>query len=175
MEQDEFEALVREHASLVRGLVYHILRSPNDVEDVTQDVFIKAYESLSSFRGGSFRAYVSQIARNHCYDVLRRGKSRRHILDTAELSDNLSSSFAEPEPSVLASELASELQTLLAQMARVDREILLMKHVYGFSYEEIAACLQMRVGTVRTRVSRSRQRLVTALEGRENGEPSILG
>ncbi len=175
MDRADFELLVRENAGIVRSLVYHILHSPNDVEDVTQEVFLKAYQSLGAFRGGSFKSYVTRIARNHCYDILRKARSHKRVESTVELDDNLPDAGGTPEDVIVRDESARQMQELLESISAVDREILLMKHVHGFSYDEIAEVLDMKVGTVRTRISRARQRLMTDMQRRESGEPSFLG
>jgi RNA polymerase sigma-70 factor (ECF subfamily) len=175
VDRADFEHLVRENAGIVRSLVYHILHSPNDVEDVTQEVFLKAYQSLGAFRGGSFKSYVTRIARNHCYDILRKSKSHKRVEATVELDDNLPDGGGTPEEAMIQAESALQLQRILETIPELDREILLMKHVHGFSYDEIAEVLDMKVGTVRTRISRARQRLMTDMQRRESDEPSFLG
>lgn len=176
MEMADFEQLVKCHASVVRSIVYHILRSPDDVEDVTQDVFIKVYESLSTFRGGNVHAYIARIARNHCYDVLRRRRAKPMWRFMEDVEDHeVVSTAPSPEDRLLAQEMSMEIDGILNQMNAVDRDILVMKHVHGFSHEDIALAMEMREGAVRTRLSRARKRFIALMGRGENGEASFMG
>jgi RNA polymerase sigma-70 factor, ECF subfamily len=166
---------LRRHQLLVRNLVYHITHSPNDVDDLVQEALIKAYQSMHSFRGGSFRAYLAQIARNLCLDWLRRKKAKRAPTYVELLTDAWASPDAGPEDVVLQKELADELLRVLDELGNPDREILLLRHIHQFSYEEIGAVVGMNPGTVRTRVSRARHKMIERLERRERGESSELG
>lgn len=176
LDLNEFEQLVRSHAGMVRRVVYHILRDANDVEDVTQEVFIKAYQSLPNYRGGSFSAYVTRIARNHCYDQLRQTKTKKRATYLEPLTEDITASVERtPEATVLAGETATEIMLVLDELETPDRDILLMKHVYDMSYEEIAEVMGMRIGAVRTRISRARKRFMSVMQRRDGGEASFMG
>ncbi|MCL6515686.1 sigma-70 family RNA polymerase sigma factor [Alicyclobacillus sp.] len=161
----------REHAAMVRHLVYHITRDPNDVEDLTQEIMLKAYRSLDGYRGGSFRAWLARIARNHCYDVLRRRQT-----DDLPLADEVLATVEPgPEDVVVWREAVWEVAQAINRLPPVDREILLLRHVHQFSYDEIAAAVNMRPGAVRTRVVRARRKLADLVDGREIRETPELG
>ncbi|GMA49587.1 RNA polymerase sigma factor SigX [Alicyclobacillus contaminans] len=166
---------LREHEVLVRNLVYHITRSPNDVDDLVQEVMVKAYQSMSAFRGGSFRAYLAQIARNHCYDWMRRLQAKRAIQQVELVPEMRAGEDLGPEAALLQKESTTELMALLDELGHPDREILLLRHVHGLEYTEIAAALQMSPGAVRTRMSRARQKVMEKLQGRERHGSSQLG
>lgn len=169
----EFGCL-REHETAIRNLVYHITRNPNEVDDITQEVFIKAYQSLASFRGGSFRAYLARIARNHCYDMLRRKRVRKETLFGDMTVEQWPGMEQGPEDVVLNKELAKEVRQLLDELGEVDREIMVLRHLNEFSYDEIAETLGMRPGAVRTRISRARQKMQELVERRGQGEASAV-
>ncbi|QSO54400.1 RNA polymerase sigma factor [Alicyclobacillus curvatus] len=169
----EFGCL-REHEVAIRNLVYHITRNPNDVDDITQDVFIKAYQSLASFRGGSFRAYLARIARNHCYDLLRRKRVRRETLLGDMTVEEWPGTDDGPEDLLLNKEMASEIGQLLNHLSEIDREIVVLRHLSEFSYDEIAETMGMRPGAVRTRISRARQKILELIEGRGQDEASPI-
>ncbi|GGJ12327.1 RNA polymerase subunit sigma-24 [Alicyclobacillus cellulosilyticus] len=159
---------IREHRTMVRNLVYHILRDPGEVDDLVQEVFIKAYQAMDAFRGGSLRAYLGRIARNLCYDVLRRRRSARTGLgQVAPIPDELPDASDGPEDLIIGRETALLVAAILDELNQLDREILLLRHVHQFSYEEIAAVVGLRPGAVRTRISRARQRVLAELERRE--------
>ncbi|WP_029423123.1 RNA polymerase sigma factor [Alicyclobacillus macrosporangiidus] len=161
----------REHAAMVRHLVYHITRDANDVEDLTQEIMLKVYRSLDGYRGGSFRAYVARIARNHCYDVLRR----RQTGELPLADETLATVAPGPEELVVQREAVWEVAQAINQLHPLDREILLLRHVHQFSYDEIAAAVNMRPGAIRTRVARARRKLVDLVNGREMREAPELG
>jgi RNA polymerase sigma-70 factor (ECF subfamily) len=159
---------------MVRNIVYHIMRNPHDVDDITQEVLIKAYQSLDAFRGGSFRAYIGRIARNQCYDALRKKRAQRGpFVDLPE--DDWPVHDRTPEDITVSRETISEVQDILEGLNQTDREILLLRHVHQFSYDEIAAVVGLRAGTIRTRISRARQRIMEEMEKREKRETLNLG
>lgn len=166
---------IRDHARMVRHLVYHITRNVDDMEDVTQDVFLKAYLATDTFRGGSFRAFLARITRNHCYDILRQRKARQNMISIEYVDEAWESDAPGPEAVLLDHELHREIGLLLQQLKEVDREIMLLRHVHQFSYDEIADAVGMRAGAVRTRIVRARQKLIELVEGREIDGTSDLG
>jgi RNA polymerase sigma factor (sigma-70 family) len=166
---------LRSHQLLVRNLVYHTIRSPNDVDDLVQETLIRAFQSMHAFRGGSFRAYLARIARNLCLDWLRRKKAKRAPTYVELLSDAWAAADGGPEDVVLQKEFAQELLVALEELGQLDREILLLRHVHRFSYEEIGSVVGMNPGAVRTRVSRARHKVMARLERRGLCGSSDLG
>lgn len=157
---------LRVHEVAIRNLVYHIMRNPNDVDDITQEVLVKAYQSVASFRGGSFQAYLARIARNHCYDVLRRKRIRKETALEETVVEQWAVTDETPEKAVMAKETAEEVNELLMELGEVDRAIIVMRHINELSYAEIGTAMGMRAGAVRTRISRARQRVQELLERR---------
>ena len=166
---------LRDYEVMVRNLVYHIMRDTNEVDDIVQDVLLKTYQSMQTFRGGSFRAYLCTIARNQCYDNLRKARSRRseHLSDT--LVENLTSDEAGPEETAIRHDIVAQVKIVMAEMNQVDQEIMLLRHVHQFSYKEISAVVGMQEGAVRTRLSRARQRVLAEMERRETHAAPDLG
>ncbi|MCL6452284.1 MAG: RNA polymerase sigma factor [Alicyclobacillus sp.] len=161
----EFGCL-REYEGLVRNLVYHITHNPNDVDDLTQEILVKAYQSRNAFRGGNFRAYLCRIARNHCYDALRKRRLRSEVTLEDAAVEQWAVSAETPETVALADESTREVYALLTELGETDREILVMRHLNDMSYQEIAEVMGMQAGAVRTRVSRARQKVQELLERR---------
>lgn len=157
---------LREHEVAIRNLVYHITRNPNDVDDITQEVLVKAYQSLASFRGGSFRAYLARIARNHCYDVLRRKRIRQETPLDDIVVEQWAATDETPETAAMANETSREVHELLMELGEVDRTVMVLRHLNELSYAEIGEVMDMRAGAVRTRISRARQRVQELLERR---------
>lgn len=166
---------MREHQTVVRNLIYHIMRNSEDVEDLTQEVFLRAYQSIHRYRGGSFRAYLGQIARNLCYDVLRRKKVRLGVGYVELVPDEIPSVERGPEDVAVTKQLAAEIREFLTTLPQIDREILLLRHVHQFSYDEISSVLGIKPGAVRTRISRARQKVMEEMERRDEHETSQLG
>jgi RNA polymerase sigma-70 factor, ECF subfamily len=159
-----FNQLVVRHERPVYGLCMRMLRIATDAEDATQDTFIKAWSSLSTFRGGLVRPWLFRIAANNCYDALR-SKTRR---SAQSLEDELfeqqpvwSSQVAtdEPESHAAQQELGAHLERALASLPEDQRLIVLLVDLYGYDYEEAAAASGTAVGTVKSRLSRARGKL----------------
>jgi RNA polymerase sigma-70 factor, ECF subfamily len=163
-----FNDLVARHERPVYGLCLRMMRVVADAEDATQETFIKAWTSLSSFRGGLVRPWLFRIASNTCYDTLR-SRSRRQSdsleEEAFEREPFWSSQVAtdEPESHAAEQELAAYLERALAKLPEDHRLIVLLVDLYGYDYEEAAAISGTAVGTVKSRLSRARGRLRDAL------------
>lgn len=163
-DQRAFRQLVQRHHDRVRNLLFAIFHDEHLVEDLAQEVFIKAYEALPSFRfESSFYTWLYRIAINKGRDELRRRKLRRFFslqqLDEGARSE-LEMRLAERPADIDATDLvALGLRTLPEHQ----REVVVMKDLQGFSYEEIAEILNIEVGTVKSRLSRARTALKQVL------------
>lgn len=163
-DQRAFRHLVQRHHERVRHLLFAIFRDEHLVEDLAQEVFIKAYEALPSFRfESSFYTWLYRIAINKGRDEMRRRKLRR-FFSLQQLDDGaraeLEARLAEKPADLDAPDLvALGLRTLPDHQ----REVVIMKDLQGFSYEEIAEILHIEVGTVKSRLSRARTALKQAL------------
>ena len=160
-----FNALVTRHERAVYALCYRMLRETTAAEDAAQDTFVKAWASLRSFRGALFRPWVLRIATNRCYDVLRaRGRRPADSLD-AELVEveprwtSQSTDNEHPEAFAARSELSGALERALSSLPDDQRVVMILSDVHGHSYDEIADILGVAIGTVKSRISRSRSRL----------------
>ena len=177
-----FEELVRRHQQRIFAVVGGVLRRREDVEDVAQQVFIKAYFSLRKFDlRSAFSTWLYKIAVNECWDYLRK-KRVRPLVYEADLSEDQCrrmGSFVDVEKSPLDSSEQAQLKDLVEQLlghlAAEDRQMLILKEVEGFSVEEIGAMLGVNVNTVKVRLFRARGRLVKIFrqrlkEGRRRAE-----
>ena len=166
-DQGAYEELVRRHQGRVFAVAGGILRNKEDVEDIAQQVFLKAYFSLKRFdQRAAFSTWLYKITVNECWDVLRKRKVRP-LLYEAELSEEqvsqyqASSEAQDGKPDV-SQQLATreQVELLLDCLDERDRMMLLLKEVEGFSVEEIAEMLEINGNTVKVRLFRARRRIV---------------
>ncbi len=142
---------------LVRGMV-----PESDVEDVTQEAFLKAYRKLGNFDGrSSFYTWLYRVTANTAMDWRKRERHRRHapLPEGPEGDDAVPSAEAGPETSASRRELAARIDAAIEALPEKYHEILVMREVEGLSYEEIAERLDMSKGTVESRLFRARERL----------------
>ena len=127
-----------------------------DADDVTQDVYVRMWRALPRFRGdSSARTWLFVIARRACVDVLRRrGRRRRHVASVE----------IEPaEPAVAGPEAGIALDAMIRDLRPERQDAFVLTQLLGCSYEETAAICDVPVGTIRSRVARAREDLVSAL------------
>jgi RNA polymerase sigma-70 factor, ECF subfamily len=166
-DKEAFELLVERHKSRVFAVAGGILRNREDVEDVAQQVFLKAYFSLKRFdQRAAFSTWLYKITVNECWDVLRKRKVRPLVFE-AELSEEQAQIYRAAEdvkdgtPDISERlEKREELERLLDCLDERDRTMLVLKEVRGFSVEEIAEILEINGNTVKVRLFRARQRIM---------------
>jgi RNA polymerase sigma-70 factor (ECF subfamily) len=171
---DAFNELVLTYQNRVYNLAYRILGDPAAASDAAQEAFIRAYQSLGSFRGGSFRSWLLRVVSNLCYDELRR-RMRRPATSFEEFGEvdeeanpALINGAESPEDSAERSELARYLQQAITSLPPDQRMVLVLSDVEGMDYAAVAAAVDIPVGTVKSRLSRARARLRDLLQ--ERGE-----
>jgi len=164
-DQSVYRFLVERHQERVRNLLYSIFHDRDFIDDLAQEVFIKAYQALPHFRfEASFYTWLYRIAVNKSRDELRKKKLRRFFsfqtLDEGierELNMRLS---VPPENRDTQELVALGLQSLPEKF----RTAVVLKDIDGLSYEEIAEVMQCELGTVKSRISRARSMLRKALK-----------
>jgi RNA polymerase sigma-70 factor (ECF subfamily) len=173
-DKEAFEELVRRHQHRVFAVAGGILRRREDVEDIAQQVFVKAYFSLKRFdQRAAFSTWLYKITVNECWDLLRK-KKVRPLLYESDLSEEQARQFDRPEKHAYVAPDTSEtlearqyVEGLLAGIDERDRMMLILKEVEGFSVEEIAQMLDLNANTVKVRLFRARRRIVS--EARKRG------
>ena len=164
-----YEGLVRKHQRRVMSIVGGILRWRDDVEDVSQQVFLKVYLSIQRFDGrSSFSTWLYKITVNETYDHLRKKKARRLVYESdlseeqeRHLHENASESCTGEQTPLALERLESRqmVDRLLAELSPEDRMMLVLKEVEGFSIEEISEMMAQNTNTVKVRMFRARRRL----------------
>ncbi|HEY6951088.1 MAG TPA: sigma-70 family RNA polymerase sigma factor [Bacteroidota bacterium] len=164
-EREVYRILVQRYQERVRNLIYSIFRDPGVVDDLAQEIFIKAYEALPSFRlDSSFYTWLYRITVNKSRDEMRRRKVRRFLSFQTlvdEANAELTSKLSVPPESRDDKEIvALGLQALPEKF----RSAIVLKDIEGLSYDEIAAILKCELGTVKSRLSRGRSMLRKILQ-----------
>ncbi len=164
---DAFNRLVQLYERPIYNLALRILGQAEPAEDVTQETFLRAYQSLHQFHGGIFRAWLARIATNRCYDELRRRRGAAGSYEALGFEPRVTWSTApareEPQARVERLELSRALEEALARLPDDQRIAVVLSDVQGYDYGEIAALTGVPLGTVRSRLSRGRGRLRRAL------------
>jgi RNA polymerase sigma-70 factor (ECF subfamily) len=171
-----FETLVSERSGEIYGLLYRLTENVDEARDLTQETFLRAFQSISHFRGDSdIRTWIYRIAINQARNRWRWWRRRKRdvtvSLDSNEtkshelLIENLRAATADPETGALARERERLLRKALGTLKQVYREAVILRDIEGFAYEEIAIALDVNVGTVKSRLARGRQELKRKLEG----------
>jgi RNA polymerase sigma-70 factor (ECF subfamily) len=165
-----FNTLVLHYQSTVYNVAYRIMGDSGVAADATQDAFISAYQSLNRFRGGSFRAWLTRIVTNACYDELRHRKRRPQssldeLTEENESFGGLTSDVVGPEEHQQQVELVAAIERCLGELPAEQRIVAVMCDVEGYDYNEIADIVAVSLGTVKSRLSRARARLRDCLQG----------
>lgn len=165
-----FETLVLEYEKNVYNIALRMTGNSEDSADMTQEAFIKAYNSLQSFRGDSkFSVWLYRIVSNVCLDFLR-SKNRRPTVSLSVEDDDGEDAQLDVADESQSPELLLDRKLTRDSVRRgLDslppdyRQILLLREIQGLSYDEIAQALSLEVGTVKSRIFRARKRLCTFL------------
>ena len=165
-----FETLVLEYDKNVYNIALRMTGNSEDAADMTQEAFIKAYNSLQAFRGDSkFSVWLYRIVSNVCLDFLR-SKNRRPTVSLSVEDDDGEDTQLDVADESQSPELLLDRKLTRESVRRgLDslppdyRQILLLREIQGLSYDEIAQALGLEVGTVKSRIFRARKRLCTFL------------
>lgn len=171
-ELDAFEELVRRYEKRVYAIALRSAGSPEDAADITQDVFLRAWRSIESFRGDSgFSTWLFRITMNICVDHARHRQTQPQTMALTNDEDEerpIHDTAPTPEEYLDNSELGRELATALDEVSEEHRRIVLLRDVSGMSYTEIAEILEISEGTVKSRLARARIALRKVLLKRGN-------
>jgi RNA polymerase sigma-70 factor (ECF subfamily) len=166
-----WDDLVRQHSSRVYRLAYRLTGNPHDAEDLTQEVFVRVFRSLSSYTPGTFEGWLHRITTNLFLDMARR----RQRIRFEGLGDQAVGLLRDDEPTPAqafdARHLDTDVQQALEALAPEYRAAVVLCDIEGLSYEEIAATLGVKLGTVRSRIHRGRAQLRAALDHRRPRHP----
>lgn len=171
---EQFDSLVLQYQDNIYNYVYRMVSDPLDAEDISQEVFVRAYQSLKNFRNEcSFRTWIFRIATNLCVDHYRKkgripknsvsldqpisGDEREMHLDIPDFESN-------PQRIFESKDLRHEVQGAIQSLPEKLRTVVLLYDIEGFPYEEIAQILRCPLGTVKSRLFNARLKLKNKLQ-----------
>ena len=163
-----FNKIILHYQGLAYNVAYRIMGDGDSASDATQDAFVKAYQRINQYRGGSFKAWLLRIVTNTCYDALRARKRRPTVSLENEIEGEesdpdydprLIDTAERPDAFVMRKELASMIQVAIGQLPADQRTALILSDVEGMDYEEIADAMGTALGTVKSRLSRARAKM----------------
>lgn len=173
-DSSSFEQLVLENQTRVYNLALRTVGNEDDAFDMSQEAFIKAYNSIGSFRGDSrFSVWLYRLTVNVCLDFLRSEGRKAHssltyIDEEDEKELEISDERFSPEAIAEKKELREAVNNGLMQLPANYRAILLLREIDGLSYEEIGSALDLEEGTVKSRIFRARKKLCAILSDSGN-------
>lgn len=169
-----FNQIILHYQGMAYNVAYRIVGDADSAADATQDAFVKAFQRIDQYRGGSFKAWLLRIVTNTCYDALRARKRRpTSSLESEEDDDDpdydarLVDHAERPESYVIRQELAGVIQAAIEQLPADQRATLVLADIEGLDYQEIADAMGTALGTVKSRLSRARARLRDLLLSQE--------
>ncbi len=173
-----YRELVRRYERPVFSLVYRMVRHRERAEDLTQETFVKALNALESYRPDyKFSSWIFKIANNAAIDQLRRKELETLSIDGAPDADSadtaresalqLRDAGESPLDELEARELGSAIERAIGQLRPEYRSCIILRHVEGYPYEEIAELLELPLGTVKTYIHRARNELKQILESQD--------
>jgi len=170
---DSFNALVLHYQDTIFNTALRILGDHDLAADATQEAFLSAFRSISTYRGGSFKAWLMRTVTNACYDELRRQKRRPTTPLEPDLDDGdemetprwLADPSMTPEQKAEADELEHAIQHCLRELPTEFRTVVVMADIQGLDYAEVASAVHAPLGTIKSRLARARLRLRECLQG----------
>ncbi len=168
-----WEQLVRDHSVRVYRLAYRLTGNPHDAEDLTQDVFVRVFRSLHRFQPGTFEGWLHRITTNLFLDGARRKQKIRFDGLADGSADRLPSTWPTPSEQLADEDLDHDVAAALAALAPEFRAAVVLCDIEGLSYDEIAEALDIKIGTVRSRIHRGRAQLRVALDHRRPTEDRV--
>ena len=161
-----WEQLVRDHGARVYRLAYRLTGNPHDAEDLTQDVFVRVFRSLHRFQPGTFEGWLHRITTNLFLDGARRRQKIRFDGLGEGSDERLRSAWPNPSEQLADADLDHDVAAALSALPPEFRAAVVLCDIEGLSYEEISEVLDIKIGTVRSRIHRGRAQLRISLAHR---------
>ena len=160
-----WETIVRQYNQRVYNLAYRFTGRFDEAEDLTQEIFLKIYRTLSTYRAesGALVTWIVRVGRNHMIDHYRKYKTERTHTDSLEVeyekAEENPARYANPAQALEQRELSERVHQALLRVSEDIREAVILRDLEEFTYEEIADMLKLPLGTVKSRINRGRVEL----------------
>ena len=165
-DQSAYQSLMKKYKRLVQNLVYKMISNKDDIEDLTQEAFIKAFNSLEKFdREYAFSTWLYKIASNNCIDYLRKKKLNTFSIDKEisqsdeDLRFEIPDEDFKPDKNIIQNQRYLFIQKAIDSLPEKYRQVILLRHKDEMEYEEIAKSLGVPIGTVKAHLFRARELL----------------
>ena len=169
-----FEAQVLPHLDAAYRFARWLSHSSADADDVVQEAMLRALRYFHSFRGEEARPWLLRIVRNTWIDLRKRNGAEKLPLEVLETR---AAEGPDPEQSALAGDRRRQVAAALAALPAESREVLVLREIEDLSYKQIAAVLDLPIGTIMSRIARAREKLAVEFKGRlerrDDGLPDL--
>ena len=163
MSQHTFETVVVPHLDAAFNYARWLTRNDADAEDVLQDAAVRAFRFFSSLRADNPRAWLFTIVRNTWYARVAQREARPHVTEYDEMADPRPNHHPDPEAQLLRQQTVDRVRRAVESLPLDFREVIVLRELEGLSYKEIAKVIGAPIGTVMSRLSRARERLIDLL------------
>lgn len=167
---DAFEDIVKRYENKVYGIIFHMMKNQNEVEDLAQEVFLKVYKNLDKFKGeSSLYTWIYKITVNLCLDELKKRKNVIYLdekitVGDGEIDKELPSNERSQEEQYEDKELKKNLHRCINKLPDKQKMMIVLRDIKGFSYDEIAEITNNKIGTVKSQINRARLKLKELLD-----------
>ena len=167
---DAFEDIVKKYENKVYGIVFHMMKNQNEVEDLAQEVFLKVYKNLDRFKGdSSLYTWIYKITVNLCLDELKKRKNIIYLdekisVEEGEIDKELPSNERSQEELYEDKELKENLHRCINKLPDKQKMMIVLRDIKGFSYDEMAKITNNKIGTVKSQINRARLKLKELLD-----------
>ena len=158
-ETAHFEQTILPHLDAAYNLAHWLTGNEHDARDMVQESFLRALKFFGNFRGGDPHAWLLTIVRNTVYTWLKRRQTREHVLQAEEEMEKFEDVSVNPEQLLERSANIELVRDAIAQLPREFREVVVLREMENLSYKEIADIVDVRIGTVMSRLARGRRQL----------------
>lgn len=172
-DEKAFKSIMKRYKNPVAQIIYKLVRDRNHLEDLTQEVFIKAFQHLGDFDyEHQFASWLFKITNNHCIDYIRKKRLRVYSIDDqvktedGEIGYEIPDSTYEPDLNLLREQKSKLIRSAIEALPKKYREVILLRHQEELSYEEIANETGLPVNTIKVQLFRARELMYKFLKDR---------
>lgn len=169
---EQFKHLQKKYSRIISNLIRKMIKDEDDVADLTQDTFIKAYNALPNFQNGyAFSSWLFKIASNTCIDFIRKNKFQFVYIDDNNNDEDkiyeIKDSNFQPDLEFQKKERKTIIQDAINQLPEIYQKVIKMRHEEELEYQEIADKLELPLGTVKVNIFRARKQLLEILKNED--------